>query len=185
MTMEEKIVYFEKPGEDNTAEVLRLIKERAVARGIGKIVLASTRGDTARAAVEAFGGLDIRLVVVPHQFGFAERQMFPEELVAELEGRGHHVHFGTMLFHTENLYGTRAPRAMAALLRAFGQGMKVCVEIALMACDGGLVASGERVIAVAGTGTGADTALVMTCSPSTRLSDLRIHEIVCKPLLSA
>ena len=72
--MQEKIIYFEKAGKENTPEVLRLVGERARARGISKIVLASTRGDTARAALDAFAGPDIRLVVIPHQFGFGEKQ---------------------------------------------------------------------------------------------------------------
>jgi len=181
--MEEKVVYFEAPGEGNTAEVLRLARERAQARSITKVVLASTRGETARIAADAFADTAIRLVVVPHQFGFGDVQRFPEQLATELEQKGHRVHFGTMLFHTEELYGTRAPRALANILRVFGQGMKVCVEILLMACDGGAVVPGEKVVAVAGTASGADTAVVATCAPSTRLAQLRIHEIVCKPLL--
>jgi len=180
--MEEKIVYFECTGKENTAEVLRLVKERAQARGINRIVLASTRGDTARAAVDVFAGTALRLTVIPHQFGFGERQRFPRELVSELEKKGHRVHFGTMLFHTEDLYGVRSPRTMATLLRIFCQGIKVCVEIILMACDGGLIEQGEKVIAVAGTGAGADTAVVATSAPSTKLADLHIHEIICKPL---
>jgi hypothetical protein len=180
--MEEKIVYFETVGKENTPEVLRLVRERAQERGITKVVLASTRGDTARVAADAFAGSDIRLVVIPHQFGFGERQRFPQELVSELEQKGHRVHFGTMLFHTEDLYGVRAPRLMATLLRTFCQGIKVCVEIILMACDGGLIEHNEKVIAVAGTGAGADTAVVATSAPSNRLPDLHIHEIICKPL---
>ena len=180
--MDEKIVYFETSGEENTPEVLRLVRERAQKRGITKIVLASTRGDTARAAADAFVGSDIRLVVIPHQFGFGERQRFPQELVSELEQKGHRVHFGTMLFHTEDLYGVRAPRLMATLLRIFCQGIKVCVEIILMACDGGLIEHNEKVIAVAGTGAGADTAVVAASASSNRLPDLHIHEIICKPL---
>jgi len=42
--VEEKIVYFEEPGRENTEETLRLAAERARLRGISKIVLASTRG---------------------------------------------------------------------------------------------------------------------------------------------
>lgn len=179
--MEEKVVYFETAGKENTPEVLRLVKERAQARGISKIVLASTRGDTARVAAEAFDK-SIRLVVIPHQFGFREQQRFPHELVAELEKKGHRVHFGTMLFHTDDLYGVRAPGLMATLLRTFCQGIKVCVEIILMACDGGLIEKGEKVIAVAGTGAGADTAIVATAAPSNKLGELHIHEVICKPL---
>ncbi len=181
--MEEKIVYFEKKGEVNTPQVLDLVKERAKARGISKIVVASTKGATARAAVTVFKGSGIQLVVVPWQFNFMEAaQPFPRELVAELEAQGHLVHFGTMLFHTEHLYGNKAPETMANLLRIFGQGTKVCVEIVMMACDGGCIGMGEKVIVVAGSGSGADTALVATAAPSTKIAKLRVHEIICKPL---
>jgi len=180
--MEEKIVYFETAGTENTAEVLKLVKERAQSRGINQIVLASTRGDTARAAVDAFDGSGLSLVVIPHQFGFGERQRFPQELVSELEGKGHRVHFGTMLFHTDDFYRVRSPYLMATLLRTFCQGIKVCVEIMLMACDGGIIEQGAQVIAVAGTGAGADTAVVATAATSTKLTDLHIHELICKPL---
>ncbi len=180
--MEEKIVYFEKPGKDNTEDVLRLVQEKASAKGIQKIVLASTRGDTARAAAAEWDGTGLQLVVIPWQYGFRDTQPFPRELVADLLGKGHQVHFGTMLFHTERFYGTEIPQVMANLLRIFGQGIKVCVEIILMACDGGCVERDEKVIAVAGSGAGADTAVVATASPSTNLKGLRIHEVICKPL---
>lgn len=180
--MEEKIVYFETGGRENTEETLRLVIERAAARGISKIVLASTTGDTARLAAERFAGKGLKMVVVPHQYGFSARQRFPPGLVSELEQKGHRVHFGTMLFHTDSFYGTGAPTIMAIILRTLCQGMKVCVEIILMAADGGCVAAGEKVIAVAGTGRGADTAVVAVAAPSYRLHDLHITEIICKPL---
>ena len=111
---------------------------------------------------------------------FGPSTIYP--LLTELEKKGHRVHFSTMLFHTDNFYGITAPRLMATLLRTFCQGIKVCVEMTLMACDGGLVASGEKVIAIAGTGAGADTAVVVTSAPTNKLGELRIHEIICKPL---
>jgi uncharacterized protein len=179
--MEEKIVYFEKPGEVNTADVIELVKERAQARGINRFVVASTRGGTAKRFLEAVSGTDHRLVIVPWQWGFKDRQQpFPQQLVDELEAQNHRVHFGTMLFHTNEFYGTTVPQAMANVLRTLGQGIKVCLEILLMACDGGCIEIGEKVIAVAGTASGADTAVVATAGPSTRLSLLRIHEIICK-----
>jgi hypothetical protein len=184
--LEEKIVYFERPGRKNTEETLRLVAEKARACGINKIVLASTRGDTARLAAEQFAGTNIKLVVIPHQYGFGETfgstQRFPPDLILDLQREGHCVHFGTMLFHTDGFYGTRVPQVMATLLRTFCQGMKVCVEIILAATDGGLVAIGEEIIAVAGTGRGADTAIVAIAAPSTKLYDLHITNIICKPL---
>ncbi len=182
--MEEKIVYFEKPGKSNTPEVIRLVKERAQARGINRFVVASTRGSTARDFLEAVSGTEHRLVIIPWQFGFkGEDQPFPRELTRELRAGNHQVHFGTMLFHTTEFYGTGAPQALANILRTFGQGTKVCLEILLMACDGGCIGIGEKVIAVAGTGSGADTALIATAAPTTRLGSLRIHEIICKPVM--
>jgi hypothetical protein len=167
--MEEKIVYFEEPGIGNTETTLRLAAERAKARGIKKIAL--------------WAGTGIKIVVVPHQYGFmAGTQRFPAELVAQLNKKGHEVHFGTMLFHTDHLYGSETPRVLANLLRTFCQGMKVCVEITLMAVDGGQVAPGEQVIVVAGTGRGADTAVVAIAASSTRMPELHITEIICKPL---
>jgi len=180
--LEEKIVYFDEAGIENTETTLRLAAERAKARGIKKVILASTRGDTARLAARLWAGNGIKMVVVPHQYGFMAGQRFPAELVSELTGQGHAVHFGTMLFHTENLYGMDTPRTMANLLRTFCQGMKVCVEIIFMAVDGGKVAPGEEVVVVTGTGRGADTAIVAIAAPSTRLPDLHITEIICKPL---
>ena len=126
----------------------------------------------------------MKLVVIPWQYGFKDTpQPFPKDLIAEIEGKGHKVHFGTMLFHTEDLYGTKTPTIMANLLRIFGHGIKVCVEIIMMACDGGCIEMDETVIAIAGTSSGADTAVVATAAPSTKLTRLRIHEIICKPLL--
>jgi hypothetical protein len=180
--MEEKITYFEKPGLDNTTETLELALERAKARGIDTIVLASTRGDTAKQAMEMYEGTGIRLVVVPHQYGFIGEQRFPPELRAELEEKGHTVHFGTMLFHTDNFYGENAPSIIANAYRVFCQGMKVCAEITLMATNAGCVAIGEQVVVVAGTGRGADTAVTACASTTTKFSDFHISEIICKPL---
>jgi len=180
--MEQTITYFEKPGPTNTGKTLRLAAEQARLRGIGKVILASTRGVTAKRAAALFAGTGVKLIVVPHQYGFTETQRFPAELVAALEQQGHKVHFGTMLFHTDNFYGSGAPEVMAMILRTICQGMKVCVEITLMAADGGHVARGEEVIVVSGTGRGADTAVVAIASTSNKVHDLHITEILCKPL---
>lgn len=178
-----EITYFEDLKPENTEITLGLAKERATTLGIGKLILASTTGTTARKALAFFAGSGMRLIVVPHQFDFKRKENpFPQELVKTLRDAGHEVHFGTMLFHTGDLYGATTPVVMANLLRCFSQGVKVCFETVLMAADAGLVASGEKIIAVAGTGRGADTALVMQAASSQHLRNLRVNEILCKPL---
>ncbi len=182
--MEEKIVYFEKGGKENTEETLKLALERAKARGIKKVVLASTWGDTARLVADRWARTGIRLVIIPHQYGFMfePEQHFPESLVKELEKKGHKVHFASMLFHSEDFLQNSGARAIANMLRTFSQGMKVCVEIVLMATDAGLVSIGEQVVVVAGTARGADTAIVALAASSNHIADLHVTEIICKPL---
>jgi uncharacterized protein len=179
--MEEKIVYFEKVGKDNTQPTLKLALERAKARGIKKVVLASTFGDTARLAAKLWKDEGIQLIIVPHQYGFSGWKFDPD-LEKTLKKQGHIVHYGTMLFHTENLYGTDTPHVIADFLRTFSQGMKVVVEILLMAADAGHVEIGEKVVVVAGSGRGADTAIVCQAATSNHVRDLHIEELICKPL---
>lgn len=181
--MESKIVYFEDIGPENTEATFKLVLERLKALGIKKLVMASTTGATAKKALEFFKDTGVKLIVVPHQHDFhRDKNAFPEELVKSLRESGHDVHFGTMLFHTDGLYETTTPTVMANLLRCFCQGVKVCFEIVLMATDAGLVASGEKVIVIAGTARGSDTALVMQAASSQHLRRLRVNEIICKPL---
>jgi hypothetical protein len=181
--MESKIVYFEEKKPENTDLTFDLVRQRLTTAGIRTLVLASTTGATARKAMDFFKDSGAKLIVVPHQFGFRRKvNPFPPELVKSLRDSGHEVHFGTMLFHTNNLYESNVPTVMANLLRCFSQGVKVCFEIVLMVTDAGLVRSGEKLIAVAGTARGSDTALVMQAASSQHLKRLRVHEIICKPL---
>ena len=181
--MERKIVYFEDIGPQNTEITFRSVKERLNEPGIEKIVMASTTGATARMANDYFKDTGIKLIVIPHQHDFhRDVNPFPMGLVKEMRDAGHEVHFGTMLFHTDQLYDSSIPTLMANILRCFSQGVKVCFEIVMMATDAGLVSKGEKVIAVAGSGRGADTALVMQASSSQNMKKLRVNEIICKPL---
>jgi len=181
--LESKIVYFEDIGQHNTDITFQSVKERLNNSGIEKIVIASTTGTTAMKANDYFKDAGIKLIVVPHQYDFhRDVNPFPRELVKELKDAGHDVHFGTMLFHTDQLYDSNIPTLMANLLRCFCQGVKVCFEIVMMATDGGLLSKGEKVIAIAGTGRGSDTALVMQASSSQNMKKLRVNEIICKPL---
>jgi len=181
--MDGVITYFGETGPTNTAAVLALIQKRAKDSAIKRVVIASTTGATARQAAAALADTDVKLVIIPHQWRWREERQFDRSLVPELERAGHRVYWSTMLFHTEELYGNSAPAALANMLRTFGQGMKVCMEILLMAANGGQIDIGEKVIVAAGSGRGADTAVVATAATSNRLKEVRIHEILCKPLL--
>lgn len=181
--METKIVYFEDITPANTEAVFRLVQDRLKGSRIKKLVIASTTGSTAQKAMDFFKDSGVKLVIVPHQFDFhRETNAFPQELVKKLRDAGHEVHFGTMLFHTDSFYGSNSGTTMANLLRCFCQGVKVCFEIVLMATDGGHITSGEKVIAIAGTARGSDTAIVMQAASTQHMRNLKVNEIICKPL---
>lgn len=185
--MEAKTVYFERPGQENTAEVLRIVGQRAKELGIKTVVVASTLGDTAVKAVEALKGF--RVIVVTHSHGFREpdTQEFTEENRKIVESKGGVIYTATHFF-----YGiSRAIRdkfntwvlgdLFASLLKVFGEGMKVIIEISIMVADAGLVRTDEEIIVIAGTGHGADTAVVLTPVNSQNFFDLKVKEILCKP----
>ncbi|MBI4181193.1 MAG: hypothetical protein HY528_04605 [Chloroflexi bacterium] len=188
--MEGKIVYFEKVGKENTEETLRIAKQRADELGIKTILVSSTRGDTAARAVEVFTGA--KVVAVSHSYGFRESGVheFTAENRQKVESRG-----GVVLTTTHAFAGIdRALRLkfntialgeiVAYVLRIFGQGMKVVCEIAVMAADSGLVSTDEDIVVIAGSGKGADTAVVLRPVSSNNFFDLRVKEILCKPHLS-
>ena len=50
---------------------------------------------------------------------------------------------------------------IAHTLRMLSQGVKVCLECSVMALDAGAIPYGEKVVAVGGTGHGADTACTL------------------------
>jgi hypothetical protein len=186
--MEAKIVYFDEPGRKNTDQVLRLAKRRAKELGIKTVLVASTSGDTALKAMEVFKGA--RIVVVSHFTGMREpnTQEFTEENRQKVISAG-----GIVLTATHTFSGLgRAMRkkfkmylfeeVVANTLRLFGQGMKVVCEITLMAADAGLVRTDEDIIVIGGTSRGADTAVVLRPVNSEDFFDLKVNEILCKPL---
>lgn len=186
-SLEKTITYFEKPGEENTDMVLALAKKRAEELGIRDIVVASTRGYTGAKASEIFKGYN--LVVVTHHTGFREpgQQELTEENRRIIEANGGKIYTGTHVFMNveraiRSKFGTAYPaEIMAQTLRLFCEGMKVAVEIAAMAADAGLIPVDREVISIAGTGRGADTAIVLQPANSSRIFDMVIKEIIAKP----
>jgi len=191
MSSETQVVatYFEKPGKENTHRTLELAKNRAEELGIKTILVASTRGDTGVKACEAFPGYDV--VVVTHSVGFKEPnyQELTDENRAAIEAAGGKIltcqhAFGGVGRAVRKKLGTyELEELIAYTLRLFGEGLKVAVEIALMAADAGLVRTDEPVVAVAGTGKGADTAVVLKPANAQAFFDLRVLEVLCKPRL--
>lgn len=179
-------MYFETPGKENTSQTLALAFDRGRALGLKEVVVASTKGETARLAIDLFRGF--KVVVVTYHCGFRKpfESVMPEATRSELEANG-----ATVVSATHALSGVERSVAkkhggiypallIADTLRLFGQGTKVAVEISIMAADAGAL-SGADILAIGGTARGADAALVLKPANQTDLFDMRIREIICKP----
>jgi len=182
-------VYFEKPGPQNTARTLEIAKQRANELGIRTVLVASTRGETGVQAAQQLQGYDV--VVVTHSTGFSEPnvQKLTDKNRAAIEAAGAKVltcqhAFGGINRAVRKKLGTYLnDEIVAYTLRTFGEGMKVCLEIAAMAADAGLVRVGEPCIVITGTGRGADTAVVLIPANAQQFFDLRVMEVLAKPRL--
>lgn len=182
------IASFSQPGPKNTEQTLSVLQEGINQYGIKQVVVASTWGDTGLAAAKMLQNTDINLVVVTHNAGFKEPGTIEmtSETKKEIESLGAKVYTGTMPFRNigaamRDKKGASQEDIVANTLRLFGQGIKVCVEIALMASDAGLITP-DDVLTVAGTARGADTVALISPQSSNKLFGLKVKEILAKPV---
>ena len=188
-TVQSNTVYFSRPGRDNTEDTLQLAKKRADELSIKTIIVATTRGDSGAMAAEVFQGY--KLIAVTHAHGFKEpdTQEVTEENRTAMEQRGAIIHTSTHIFGgvgraLRKHYNTYMLDDILALtLRLFGEGMKVVCEMAAMCADSGLVRTDEEVVVIAGTGRGADTAVVLQPANTPDFFKMRVKEVICKPRL--
>lgn len=184
---EEKTVYFESPGEQNTDVLLSIVKKYVDKKDIRDIVVASTRGLTGVKASEILKGYNV--VVVTHHTGFKEpgKNELKDEYRERILANGAKIFTGThALSSVERAIRRRFETVgtleiIANTLRLLGQGTKVCVEIVLMVADAGLISMDKDVVAVGGSGRGADTALLIKPANTSEFFNLRIKEVIAKP----
>lgn len=182
-----KAVYFDSAGTHNTGVVLKLAKDYAEAENINNIVIASTTGETGAKVAQIFKGFNV--VVVTHHVGFREPGVheLKEEFRKQILENGAKILTATHALSSaeravRKKFGTLQPLELIAnVLRLFGEGTKVCVEVVVMAADAGLIPVDNDVIVIAGTGRGADTALVIKPANASTFFNLKIRETIAKP----
>jgi hypothetical protein len=186
-SVEKKTVYFKEAGMENTDIVLATVKKYVEVEKVEDIVVASTTGSTGAKAAKIFQGCNV--TVVAHSHGFKEpgKSELDERFRKEIMKAGAKVFVGThALSSVERAvrkdFGTiQTMELMANVLRRMGEGTKVCVEITLMTADAGLIPVDKDIVAIGGTGRGADTALRICPANTARFFDLKIREIIAKP----
>ncbi len=185
--MEKSIHYFENPGIENTDKVIELVKARKEDLGINYIVIASASGKSGVKLAQKID--DAHLVNVTHHAGFkgGDGIEVTAENRKELENYGVKIYTATHALSgvgrgiSNKFKGVTPVEIIAETLRLFSQGVKVCVEISIMAADGGLIPTDSEIIALGGTGKGIDTAVVLKAAHMSNFFDLRVHEIIAMP----
>ncbi len=187
-----EVTYFENRGFENTDKALEIANKYANQFNIKDIVIASTRGNTAEKALAKFNLELFNLIIVTHSYYFAGssiRQEFDENKMQELKEKGLRFISGThsMSGIERSIRINKEPCIFVDLFakvirQQFGQGIKVCIEIATMAVDNGLIADLNRdILCIAGTGKGADTVCLIKPAPTSEFMDLKVKAILCKP----
>jgi len=179
--------YFDSAGKHNTDQTLTIVKEWSEKLTISDIVVATTQGETGIKAADTLKTKNI--IVVSHSTGFKNEgeQELPNQIRGKIENKGakvltcQHALAGISRAVRYQLHTYEVDEIIANALRIFGQGMKVAIEISMMAADAGLVSTDKEIISVGGTVSGADTAVVLKPNNVCRFFDLRVRGILCKP----
>lgn len=185
--MKYEIYYWDKPGRENTENTIDAALKRAKELGIEHFVVASCVGYTAKLLCDK--GVDIEIISVTHQAGFREsgKCEMPKEVEKELIAKGVKVYTGTHFFGglgraiRFKFGGIEVDELAANTLRIFGHGVKVAIEIAIMALDAGLIPYDQEIVSIGGTGQGADTAIVCLPKHGKEFFSFEVREIICKP----
>lgn len=197
-----KIIYFDRPGTQNTEAVIAVVKERLQEGDLQHVIVASITGETALKFAQALEGSKAQIVCVsgPPSWGEIGGRRWPfvqGEIRKELEARGVKiVETALSTLGSDSVdynlarygYTPAAFAVVEALVAVGGYGLKTAVEVLLMATDSSAVPSSIDVIAVGGTGNrGCDTAIVARSTYSTAMfsgnADKRfqVREILAMP----
>lgn len=182
-------MWWEKAGKHNTYNTLSLALEKARQLGIKDIIIASCSGDSALKLLSNCSTSEFNIICVTHHTGFAkpgENEM-SDSMRRDLLNQGvnvlttTHVLAGVDRAIRNQFGGVYPAEIMAQTLRIFGQGVKVAVEISVMALDSGLIPYGKPVIAIGGSAVGSDAAIVIKPAHARDFFATEVEEIICMP----
>ena len=186
---ERSVFYFSKKGPVNTEKTLDIALACCEDQKIRKIVVASSSGETAL-RLHAKAGASVEIIAVTYCAGSryqAEVKQFNDNrdaLVSKGIGivRGLHAMSGVeKTFENKYKSGFLPLNIVADTLRMFSQGTKVCVEASIMAAEHGFITPEEEIVVVAGSGHGADTAVLMKPSFASSMFETKIKALLCMP----
>ena len=184
-----EVHYFEESSSQNTSETIKAAKKAALELGLKYVVVASGSGTTGVKVAEQFKDSGVKVVVVTEYAGsveFSEQNRKKlEKLDATLVTSMHA--FLSPAESLSKIYANHCSEntVIKEVLRRFSQGTKVAAEVVMMATDAGAIPAGEDVVALAGTGDGTDTAIVIKSCHADSFFDkekgIEFREIIALP----
>jgi hypothetical protein len=177
--MRSTIAYFDKAGEGNTEEVLKLASARYAEGDIKTVVIASTFGETAIKAAHVFKDSGARLLIVGEVLDGSQHPA--PEICQQLEKEGHRVIWGLSMGQMSAFTKDESASLVAKAYKRISEGFKVVCEIILIGTSAGFLCPGAKVLAIAGTHRGADTAIVAYAGNYADFDSFQILEMLCKP----
>ena len=181
----QKTTYFEKPGKANTSAVIAAVKGAVAETGVKHVVVASTSGATALAFAKALGN-KAQVIAVTYHAGWHGGDVVAIKPQARkaLEKAGiplvmcSHAFSGISRSISRQFGGPNYPELIAATFKVFGEGIKVALEVSVMAADAGQVPTDRNIIAVGGTGSGCDAAVLLRTAHQNSFFTLRVRRII-------
>lgn len=170
MKVERKTLYL-KPGGKGTAPLIEAVAERAKEGDLASVVVASTKGKTAAKLGEALKGTAQVIGVTEFTYGDDVKKAMKKLKVVAVEKADLPI---------------QDRKEMREALLIFGTGVKAALEVSAIAAEKGLVSG--RIMAVAGSKGGLDTALVVRACPPADFSNpdpekrMAVLEILALPL---
>ena len=185
-----KTIYFKKQGSINTKEAINCAYKRCQKDDIKSIVVATSSGNTGIKVAKKFTQIKINIIPVWLNAGSTKSQTKEnKENRKILNGLGINGVQGIQAFSGVERaifqrWSTAGPvMIISDTLRIFSEGVKVGIEIALMACNSGKITPKDEVLTISGTSEGADTAMVVKPTYSHSFYQFSVKEIICKPRL--
>lgn len=199
--------FFEIWGEENTNAIIDIIVKRLKLEDIHSVVVASCTGKTAIKVAETLQKsktkANLICVAGPQEYW---RRTYPENPLLGEPERNKLGNLGVkiiddimeplqkpLLFRnwwvkkSIKMRGEHADLFWMTLICVGGHGFRTAIEVVFTAVEAGLVKKGEKVLSIAGTVTGADSAIVMKASkfkdavgidPEKRL---KVYEVLAMP----
>lgn len=170
---------------EKTIELLKLVKKELKDKNIKKCVIASTSGNTAQKAYEILGD-EVEMVVVRKQYGannINAQEMTPE-METILRNNNMKIITATHIFSgigkaIRKTYSTwQIDEIISGVLRIFGVGVKVAIEISMMSVDAGYVNSGETIVSIGGEKKGASSAVILKAVNTSDFFNMKVEKII-------